>query len=61
MNEDRRSKRPRTVNKRTELGEKLEERKSEADLKEEKARSEKLLNLHQHELNLFTTHHLELN
>jgi len=61
MNEDRRSKRPRTVIKRTELGKKLEERKSEADLKEEKARSEKLLNLYQQELNLFTTHHLELN
>ena len=55
MNEDRRSKRPSTVNKRIELEEKLNQRKTEAELKEEKSRSEKLLNLHQQELNLFTS------
>ena len=55
MNEDRRSKRTSTVNKRKELEEKLDKRKIEAELKEEKSRSEKLLNLHQQELNLFTS------
>ena len=50
MNEDRRSKRPSTVNKRKELEEKLDKRKIEAELKEEKSRSEKLLNLHEQEL-----------
>ena len=55
MNEDRRSKRPSTVNKRIELEEKLNQRKTEAELKEEKSRSEKLLKLHQQELNSFTS------
>ena len=55
MNEDRRSKRPSTVNKRIELEEKLNQRKTEAELKEEQSRSEKLLKLHQQELNLFTS------
>ena len=55
MNEDRRSKRPSTVNKRKQLEEKLEQRKIDAELKEEKSRSEKLLNLHEQELNLFTS------
>ena len=55
MNEDRRSKRTSTVNKRIELEERLNKRKTEAELKDEKSRSEKLLNLHQQELNLFTS------
>ena len=55
MNEDRRSKRPSTVDKRKQLEEKLEQRKIDAELKEEKSRSEKLSNLHEQELNLFTS------
>ena len=55
MNEDRRSKRTSTVNKRIELEERLNKRKTEAELKDEKSRSEKLLNLHQQELNLFNS------
>ena len=55
MNEDRRSKRPSTVKKRKQLEEKLELRKIDAELNVEKSRSEKLLNLHEQELNLFTS------
>ena len=40
--------------KRKQLEEKLEQRKIDTELKEEKSRSEKLLNLHEQELNLFT-------
>ena len=60
MKEDRRSKRPSTVNKRKELEEKLDKRKQEAELKEEKSRSEKVANLHQQELELFASEALRL-
>ena len=43
MNENRRSKRPSTVIKRKELEEKLDKRKNEAELKEEKSRSRESL------------------
>ena len=54
MNQDRKSERLSTVNKRKDLEEKVAKRKVDADVKKGKSRSKEISELRQQELNLFT-------